>query len=100
MFAGFSETDITPSLGMEQPGNYLKAYIDRIHDPLKVRAGVFDDGRKAVALVGVDTCVIPRRTVVEARRQIRERCGIPDHHVLIGASHTHAGGPLFGFFED
>ena len=42
MKAGFHTTDITPALGMEAPGGYLKAHIQRIHDPLKVRAAVFE----------------------------------------------------------
>ncbi len=53
MKVGFCEKDITPTIGMEQPGNYGKAYISKIRDPLKVRASVFDDGKKKIALVGI-----------------------------------------------
>src|SRR4051812_49409171 len=92
--AGFSEKDITPEVGMEAPGGYGKSYHRSIHDPCKVRASIFDDGKSRVALVGVDALGIRRDTVVNARRLIRERTGIPESSILIGASHSHPSGPL------
>ena len=97
MRAGFYECDITPAVGMEQPGGYGKAYIRGIHDPLSVRAAVIDDGSERVALLGVDTCELqPAAAMLRVRRTIEEQCGIPADHVLIGASHTHNGGPFQG----
>ena len=94
MKAGFAERDITPRAGMEQPGGYQKAFHNgNIHDPCKVRAAVFDDGASRVALVGVDVAMLPRELVVQARSGISEQCGIPADAVLVGASHTHSGGP-------
>ncbi len=90
---GFAETDITPEPGMEKPGGYGKSYVKTVQDPCKVRAAVFDDGTKRVALVGIDALVIRRQTTLEARKQIYERCGISPEAVLIGASHSHSSGP-------
>jgi hypothetical protein len=94
MKAGFAEADITPELGMEVPGGYGKAYCRSIHDPCKVRAAVFDDGRMRVALVGVDAGFVFRPMVLQARELIRQRSGIRPEAVLIGASHSHSSGPL------
>jgi hypothetical protein len=92
--AGFAERDITPDPGMEVPGGYVKEHFKEIHDPCKVRAAVFDDGRTRVALVGIDALIVPRSVVMAARRMIHARCGIPLEAVLIGASHDHTAGPM------
>lgn len=91
--AGFAEEDITPAVGMEMPGNYGKVFHTKFHDPCKVRAAVFDDGNRPVALVGVDALMVPRHLVLEARKQIQEQCGIPPESVMVGASHSHSSGP-------
>ena len=92
--AGFAERDITPDIGMEQPGNYGKSYHTSFHDQCKVRAVVFDDGKKRVALVGLDLLFVTRNVVQEARAEIQKRCGIQPDAIMIGASHSHSSGPI------
>jgi neutral ceramidase len=90
---GFAELDITPEIGMEQPGGYGKSFHKSFHDPCKVRAVVFDDGKKRAAIVGIDALMVSRSLVVAARNQIQAKCGIPYESILIGASHSHSSGP-------
>jgi neutral ceramidase len=92
--AGFAERDITPALGMEQPGGYGKAFHRTFHDPCKVRVALFDDGKQKVVLIGLDTLVVPRQVVVAAREQIEKLTRIPGRSVMIGASHSHSSGPV------
>jgi hypothetical protein len=91
--AGFAERDITPALGMEQPGGYSKVFHRTLHDPCKVRAVVLDDGRSRVALVGIDALLIRSQVVDPVREEICQKCGIPPQAILIGASHSHSSGP-------
>ncbi|WP_165229214.1 hypothetical protein [Aquisphaera insulae] len=91
--AGFAERDVSPAIGMEQPGGYGKAHHTAFHDPCKARAAVFDDGSTRVAVVGLDALLIRARTVRNIREQVRKRAGIEPGAILISASHTHSGGP-------
>lgn len=104
MTAGAADRDITPELGMEQPGGYGKAFHRTLHDPCKVHAVVFSDGKTRAALVSVDALFVRRELVVAARKRIQEACGIPGEAVMIHATHSHSSGPtgmiLAGDFDD
>ncbi len=93
MKVGFAERDISPDLGMEQPGGYGKSYHKVFHDPCKVRASVFDDGTKQVAIVGLDALIIREPSVKKIREEVAQRTGLEPQAILLGASHTHSGGP-------
>ena len=98
MKTGFAEKDITPAPGVQRAGNYFRIFIEKMHDPLKVRASVFDNGKNTVMLIGVDIGFVVRATVSKARALICRDCpGVKPENIMIAASHTHSGGSLWGF---
>jgi neutral ceramidase len=91
---GFGVGDITPDVGMEMPGGFFKRQGKGVRDKLLAVACVVHDGNKTVALVGIDALFITKPTVEAARRLILQATKIPGDNVLIGANHTHSGGPV------
>ena len=96
MQVGFAAADITPPIGSEKPGGFSKAFNLTIHDPLLATAAVISDGDTTVALVGLDNLSVKRSVVQAARAMVEEKTGIPGDSVMVGASHTHMGGPCQG----
>lgn len=92
--AGFAERDITPEIGMREAHAVARHVFKAFRDRCKVRASVFDDGRRKVALIGLDALMVPRAVVMEARAGIEKACGIPGSAVMIAASHSHSSGPV------
>jgi hypothetical protein len=76
-----------------------KRVVNEVHDPLKAVAMVIRNDQAAVALVGIDALFITDDATTRARAAIANTTRIPADHVLIGASHTHEGGPIAGCFE-
>jgi hypothetical protein len=96
---GFAETDITPKLGSQSPGGMQARRLNAVHDPLKAVAMVIKNDQATIALVGLDTLFIGEEATAQARKLIERDTQIPGSHVLLGASHTHGGGPVASCFE-
>jgi neutral ceramidase len=99
LHVGFAEADITPKLGSRSPGGMQARRLNEVHDPLKAVAVVIQNDKAAVALVGIDALFIGEEATARARQAITAATKIPGTHVLIGASHTHGGGPVETCFE-
>lgn len=88
--AGAATSNITPRLGASINGGMTNNITTHVHDELHARCLVLDDGRTKLAFVVVDSCMVPRDVVQEAKRQIVERSRIPADHVTISATHAHS----------
>ncbi len=88
--AGAATSNITPRLGVSVAGHMRDRVIDHVHDELHARCLVLDDGATQLALVMVDSCMIPRSLFNNAKQLASDRTGIPTANMLMAATHTHS----------
>jgi hypothetical protein len=87
---GAALVDITPKkLPVLVNGGMLSRYFDQIKTAVHARAVVLRQDQTQVALVVVDSCMMGRDLLDEAKRMAAEKTGIPADHQLISATHTH-----------
>jgi len=95
--AGASCVDITPKqLPAVVSGGFLERTAGEVKDPLHARAVVLDDGSTRLAIVVVDTLLMPRDLVDKAKELARQATGIPTDHMLVAATHTHCAPSVVG----
>lgn len=92
LLAGTAEVVITPPVG-----TFLEGYGARssgsvgVHDDLHARAIAVDDSTTQAAIVSCDLIGIDRHTTAAVRALVAEATDIPAEHVMVAATHTHAG---------
>ena len=95
--AGAFTMDVTPT---QYPvivnGMFEERAADRDVDPLFARAFVLDDGATRIAIVVVDSCMMPRELLDIAKAEASKHTGIPADHMLISATHTHSARSSMG----
>lgn len=95
--AGASAVDITPTTSPRIiAGGFIEAQSSTITDKLFTRSLVLDDGKTQIALVIVDTCMMTRSLIDEAKALASQQTGIPTDRMLVSATHTHAAPAAMG----
>ena len=95
--AGAAEVDVSPrSLPVIVNGGMLEQQTDVVRDPPYARAVVVDDGATRLAIVVVDSCMMPRELIDRAKRIAHEQTGIPEDRMLVSATHTHSAPSCMG----
>ena len=95
--AGAAIVDVTPqTMPVIVNGSMRSRTVDTIKTRLKARSLALSDGASTVAMVVVDSCMMPRPLLDEVKQQAFQRTGIPTDHILISATHTHSAGSCMG----
>ncbi|HEX3147985.1 MAG TPA: hypothetical protein VHR66_07860 [Gemmataceae bacterium] len=98
--AGAFAMDVTPTkFPISVNGNLADGQAKGANDPLHARCLVLDDGTTKLAIVVVDSCMIPRELVLDAKAQATKASGIAADHILISATHTHSAPTVTGVFQ-
>jgi len=89
--AGAFALDINPPrLPVHVLGMFTDRQANQVQDDLFARCLVLDDGTERLALVLVDSCMMPRDLVDEAKTLAAQQTGIRPERMLISATHTHS----------
>src|SRR5205085_8663801 len=64
-------------------GGMTERTADKITDPIHARCLALDDGTTKIAIVVVDSCMMPRDLLDEAKQLASRATGIPASHMLI-----------------
>jgi len=95
--AGAAVVDITPEkLPVIVSGMFLEGSSATVHSRLYARALVVQSGQKRVALVVVDTLMMPRELLDRAKQLAQQSTGIPAENMMISATHTHSAPSVMG----
>jgi len=97
--AGAATSNITPPLGTSINGNMRDVRAQHVNDELHARCLVLDDGKTRVGYAVVDSCMLPREVVDEAKRLVPAEAGLPASHILISATHSHSCGTTAPVFQ-
>ena len=92
MRAGACQLDITPPVGGEVPGQWLRRIATRVRDPLAVSALALESGGRLACLVSCDVLSLKNRIVAELRGRLGDV--LDPAYLLLAATHTHTGPPV------
>jgi len=95
--AGAAVIDVTPSkLPVLINGGMFSREVSEVKTRVNARAVVFSDGKTQLALVVVDSCMMSRPVLDEAKALAAQRTGIPANRILISATHAHSAPSSMG----
>ena len=95
--AGAAIVDISPQqFPVLVNGGMTSRSADKVVAPLYARAIVVDNGTERIAIVVVDSCMVGRVTLDDAKHIAAQRTKIKPDRMLISATHTHTAPSSMG----
>ena len=88
---GAAEVDITPErFPVLINGAFFERTATKANDRIHARAIVLDDSKARLAIVVVDSCMVPRELIDRVKELAARTSGIRADRILISSTHTHS----------
>ncbi len=98
--AGAHAGDITPTvLPAPVNGSMVGRMTATVTDPMHARSFALHDGKNALILCVVDSCMVPREICERAKAIVAEATGVPAARLLVSATHSHTCATMTGVFQ-
>lgn len=89
--AGAAIVDVTPpTLPVLVNGGMLSRTVGKVNTRVHARAIALADGKEQLVIVVVDSCMMGRPLLDEAKALAAKRTGMATDHMLISATHAHS----------
>ena len=95
--AGAFVADVSPTgFPVRVNAMFTERSADKVVDPLFAKALALDDGATRLVFCVVDTCMMPRDLIDQAKAGASRITGIPVERMLVSATHTHSAPAAMG----
>lgn len=95
--AGAAIVDVTPNqMPVLVNGGMLSRTADSVKTRVNARALVLSDGMTRVGMVVVDSCMMPKMLLDDAKHRAAARTHLKPKQIMISATHTHTAPSSFG----
>lgn len=94
---GAAVVDVTPTqMPVLVNGGVRSRTATEIKTRVNARSLVLSDGKEQIAMVVVDSCMMPRSLLDDAKKRAEQETGIRADRIMISATHTHTAPSSFG----
>ncbi len=91
---GFGRVNITPPMGIEVSGYFVKRKAEGVLDELEANAVAISDGKTTVLLVSLDLLGFMNGCCPKFVEAISKKTGLPKQSIFLHCTHTHTGPTL------
>ncbi len=96
LMVGAAVVDVTPDqLPVLINGGMLSRSADSVKTRVNARAIVLSDGKERIGIVVVDSCMLPRVLIDDAKQRAASRTKLQPDRILVSATHTHTAPSAF-----